>query len=129
MYARKVVPILLIAGGVMMIMHHKRLELMGQGEGGEQSHPSRLNGPTAIAASGASAFRRCSRCGTSAPTSRSKPHSSRPHSQPPFERNKKPPGGCGFSQQPVPLFELNTVQRNLSTGKMYVGGALAKYDW
>ncbi len=31
MVARKVVPILLIAGGVMMFMHHKRLELMGQG--------------------------------------------------------------------------------------------------
>lgn len=38
MDARKVVPILLIAGGVMMFMHHKRLELMGQGEEGEQRH-------------------------------------------------------------------------------------------
>ncbi len=36
MYARKVVPILLIAGGVMMFMQHKRLELMGQCEEGEQ---------------------------------------------------------------------------------------------
>ncbi len=36
MYARKVVPILLIAGGVMMFMHHKRLELMSQCEEGEQ---------------------------------------------------------------------------------------------
>ena len=36
MYARKVVPILLIAGGVMMFMHHKRLELMGECEDGEQ---------------------------------------------------------------------------------------------
>ncbi len=39
MYARKVVPILLIAGGVMMFMHHKRLELMGPAEEGEQHHP------------------------------------------------------------------------------------------
>ncbi len=39
MDARKVVPILLIAGGVMMFMHHKRLELMGQCEEGEQPHP------------------------------------------------------------------------------------------
>ena len=36
MYARKVVPILLIAGGVMMFMHHKRQELLGQCEDGEQ---------------------------------------------------------------------------------------------
>ena len=36
MVARKVVPILLIAGGVMMFMHHKRLELMGECEDGEQ---------------------------------------------------------------------------------------------
>ena len=36
MYARKVVPILLIAGGVMMFMHHKRLELMGESEEGGQ---------------------------------------------------------------------------------------------
>jgi hypothetical protein len=34
MVARKVVPFLLIAGGVMMFMHHKRHELIGQcGEG------------------------------------------------------------------------------------------------
>ena len=39
MYARKVVPILLIAGGVMMFMHHKRLELMGEGAEGEQHRP------------------------------------------------------------------------------------------
>lgn len=46
MYARKVVPILLIAGGVMMFMHHKRLELMGQSEGGEQHRPMGLpSGP------------------------------------------------------------------------------------
>jgi len=45
MYARKVVPILLIAGGVMMFMHHKRLELMGQGEEGEQHRPLGLHGP------------------------------------------------------------------------------------
>ena len=43
MYARKVVPILLIAGGVMMFMHHKRLELMGQGEEGEQHRPLGLH--------------------------------------------------------------------------------------
>jgi hypothetical protein len=45
MYARKVVPILLIAGGVMMFMHHKRLELMGEGEAGEQPRPIGLHGP------------------------------------------------------------------------------------
>lgn len=45
MYARKVVPILLIAGGVMMFMHHKRLELMGEGGEGEQHHPMSLHGP------------------------------------------------------------------------------------
>ncbi len=39
MYARKVVPILLIAGGVMMFMHHKRLELMGEGAEGEHHRP------------------------------------------------------------------------------------------
>ncbi len=44
MYARKVVPILLIAGGMMMFMHHKRLELMGQCEEGEQ-RPIGLHGP------------------------------------------------------------------------------------
>jgi len=36
MYARRVVPILLIAGGVMMFMHHRRQELTGQCEEGEQ---------------------------------------------------------------------------------------------
>jgi hypothetical protein len=45
MYARKVVPILLIAGGVMMFMHHKRLELMRECEEGEQPHPLGLRGP------------------------------------------------------------------------------------
>ena len=68
MYARKVVPILLMAGAVMMIMQHKRLEFMGQSEEGEQRRPM---GPhVARTANGASASRRCSRCGTSAPTSR-----------------------------------------------------------
>jgi hypothetical protein len=50
MYARKVVPFLLIAGGVMMFMRHKRLELMGQCEAGapnEGTHPRPmgLHGP------------------------------------------------------------------------------------
>ena len=45
MVARKVVPILLIAGGVMMFMRHKRLELMGQSEEGEQPRPMGLHGP------------------------------------------------------------------------------------
>ena len=39
MYARRVVPFLLIAGGVMMFMHHKRQELLGQYEEGEQRRP------------------------------------------------------------------------------------------
>jgi hypothetical protein len=39
MYARRVVPFLLMAGGVMMFMHHKRLELMGQYEEGKQHRP------------------------------------------------------------------------------------------
>ena len=39
MYARRVLPVLLIAGGVMMFMHHKRLELTGQCEDGEQRRP------------------------------------------------------------------------------------------
>lgn len=39
MYARKVVPFLLIAGGVMMFMHHKRHELLEQYEEGEQHRP------------------------------------------------------------------------------------------
>lgn len=42
MYARRVIPILLIAGGVMMIMKHKRLEFMGQCEEGEERG---LHGP------------------------------------------------------------------------------------
>ncbi len=45
MYARRVVPILLIAGAVMMIMKHKRLELMGQCEEGEQRRPIGSRGP------------------------------------------------------------------------------------
>jgi hypothetical protein len=45
MVAHKVVPILLIAGGVMMFMHHKRLELTGQSEEGEQHRPMGLRGP------------------------------------------------------------------------------------
>ena len=48
MFARRVVPLLLIAGGVMMFMRHKRLELMGQCEEGEQGappHPMSLHGP------------------------------------------------------------------------------------
>ncbi len=50
MYARKVVPILLIAGGVMMFMHHKRLEMMeqfeeGASEPGAQPRPLGLHGP------------------------------------------------------------------------------------
>ena len=49
MYARKVVPILLMGGAVMMIMSHKRHELMGQCEEGAQRRPigppSGLHGP------------------------------------------------------------------------------------
>ncbi len=45
MYARRVIPILLIAGGVMMFMHHKRLELMSQGEEGGPHRPIGLHGP------------------------------------------------------------------------------------
>jgi hypothetical protein len=45
MYARRVLPFLLIAGGVMMFMHHKRQELMGQYEEGEQHRPMGLRGP------------------------------------------------------------------------------------
>ena len=45
MVARKVVPILLIAGGVMMFMHHKRLELLGEGEEGVQHRRTGLHGP------------------------------------------------------------------------------------
>jgi hypothetical protein len=43
MVARRVVPLLLIAGGVMMFMRHKRLELMGQCEEGEQRRPIGLH--------------------------------------------------------------------------------------
>ena len=43
MYARKVVPILLIAGGLMMFMQHKRLESMGEGGESEQHHPMGLH--------------------------------------------------------------------------------------
>ena len=39
MVARKVVPFLLIAGGVMMFMHHQRHELTGQYEEGKQHRP------------------------------------------------------------------------------------------
>ena len=39
MYARKVVPFLLIAGGVMMIMNHKRHQFIGQLEEGEKRAP------------------------------------------------------------------------------------------
>jgi hypothetical protein len=42
MVARRVLPILLIAGGVMMFMRHKRLELMGPREEGEQPRPMSL---------------------------------------------------------------------------------------
>ncbi len=50
MVARTIVPVLLIAGGVMMFLHHKRLELMGQCEAGasEPGTPPRplgLHGP------------------------------------------------------------------------------------
>jgi hypothetical protein len=47
MYARRVVPFLMIAGGVMMFMHHKRLELMGQCEEGapEEGAQPRSIGP------------------------------------------------------------------------------------
>jgi hypothetical protein len=45
MTAHKVVPMLLIAGGVMMFMHHKRLELMGEGEEGGPPRPLGLHGP------------------------------------------------------------------------------------
>jgi hypothetical protein len=36
---------LLVAGGVMMFMHHKRRELLGHGEEGGQSRPIGLHGP------------------------------------------------------------------------------------
>ncbi len=49
MYTRKVVPFLLIGGAVMMLMHHKRMEFMGQceegaPEHGEHHHPMGLHG-------------------------------------------------------------------------------------
>jgi hypothetical protein len=44
MYARRVLPFLLIAGGLMMIMKHTRLEMMGQSEEGEQPRPMGLHG-------------------------------------------------------------------------------------
>ena len=45
MYAQKVVPLLLIAGGLMTIMSHKRYELMGQCEEGERQRPIGPHGP------------------------------------------------------------------------------------
>ena len=39
MYARRIVPFLLIAGAVMMLMHHKRHEFIGQSEEGEKRTP------------------------------------------------------------------------------------------
>ena len=45
MYARKVIPFLLIAGGLMMFMRHKRKELMGQCEDGEQPRSIGSRGP------------------------------------------------------------------------------------
>lgn len=36
MYARKVVPILLITGAVMIAMYHKRHGVIGEGDEGEQ---------------------------------------------------------------------------------------------
>ncbi len=45
MYARRVVPFLLIAAGVMMFMHHKRHELTGQCQEGEQPRPIGPHGP------------------------------------------------------------------------------------
>ena len=45
MVARRVLPILLIAGGLMMLMKHTRLEMMGQSEEGEQPRPMGLHGP------------------------------------------------------------------------------------
>lgn len=45
MFARKVVPMLLIAGGVMMFMRHKRLEMIGQGAEDDQPHPIGWHGP------------------------------------------------------------------------------------
>ena len=44
MYARRVVPILLMAGAVMMIMKHKRREIMGQCEEHEKHTPTGPHG-------------------------------------------------------------------------------------
>ncbi len=44
MYARKVVPFLLIAGAVMMLMHHRYERLSGSEEG-EQRRPFGPHGP------------------------------------------------------------------------------------
>ena len=45
MYARRVLPFLLMAGAVMMIMSHKRHEFTGQCEEGEQHRSTGLRGP------------------------------------------------------------------------------------
>jgi hypothetical protein len=45
MYAHRVVPILLIAAGLMMFMRHKRHEFMGQCEEGEQPRSIGPRGP------------------------------------------------------------------------------------
>ena len=39
MYARRVLPFLLMVGAVMMLMQHKRREFMGQCEEGEKRAP------------------------------------------------------------------------------------------
>ena len=44
MYARRVLPFLLMAGAVMMIMSHKRHEFTGQCEEGDQHRPMGLHG-------------------------------------------------------------------------------------
>ena len=56
MVARRILPLVLIAGGVMMFMRHKRFELMEQcGEGapetGEHPHPIGPRGPRSFARS------------------------------------------------------------------------------
>jgi hypothetical protein len=56
MIARRVLPFVLIAGGMMMIMRHKRLEFMGQceegvPERGEHPHPIGPRGPYGFARS------------------------------------------------------------------------------
>jgi hypothetical protein len=45
MFARRVIPLLLIGGAVMMLVQHKRLELMGACEEGEPRHPIGLRSP------------------------------------------------------------------------------------